>query len=220
MKNFEPSPGLADRHRCVPRWRSTILRQVARPMPVPSYSLRLCSRWKIVNIWSLNWLSKPMPLSSIGSTAHAALPTGSCTGSSSSAVILMTGLRLPCGTSAHCRSGSGAADASACGPPSMAGSSPNSTVASVSSMRICRSESTAVRTSFSDTFCEWLGSRGDARIGQQIVDQLAHAAGRILHAIDEHLAFFRQDVDDTCLTRRSPKASILRSGSCRSCDAT
>ena len=30
----------------VPPWRSTIFRQMARPMPVPSYALRPWRRWK------------------------------------------------------------------------------------------------------------------------------------------------------------------------------
>ena len=34
-------------------------------MPVPSYSVRLCSRWKITKIWSVNCGSNPMPLSAI-----------------------------------------------------------------------------------------------------------------------------------------------------------
>ena len=36
---------------------------LARPMPVPSYSSRECSRWNTTKICSANFSSKPMPLS-------------------------------------------------------------------------------------------------------------------------------------------------------------
>ena len=43
----------------VPPWRSTILRQMASPMPVPSYTSRGCSRWKMPKIRSRVLLLEP-----------------------------------------------------------------------------------------------------------------------------------------------------------------
>ena len=60
--NVDPSPGVL----CavmVPPWRSAILRQIASPMPVPSYFPRPCSRSNIVKMRSAYFSSKPMPLS-------------------------------------------------------------------------------------------------------------------------------------------------------------
>ena len=56
-------PGRRCRARCGPPWYSTILRHIARPMPVPAYSSLACSRWKITKIRSAYSASMPMPLS-------------------------------------------------------------------------------------------------------------------------------------------------------------
>src|SRR5215213_4396447 len=62
-RNLVPSPGVLSAV-IVPPCRSTILRQTASPIPVPSYSVRPCRRWKGVKIRSRYLTSKPMPLSS------------------------------------------------------------------------------------------------------------------------------------------------------------
>src|SRR5262249_32816522 len=46
-----------------PPWYNTILRVMASPMPVPSYSLRVCNRWKTLKMRSRYFSSNPMPLS-------------------------------------------------------------------------------------------------------------------------------------------------------------
>ena len=46
-----------------PPWNSTILLQIARPMPVPVYSSLGCRRWKITKIRSAYRGAMPMPLS-------------------------------------------------------------------------------------------------------------------------------------------------------------
>ena len=46
-----------------PLWLLTILRQIASPIPVPSYSVRPCSRWKMLKIFSVNFSLNPIPLS-------------------------------------------------------------------------------------------------------------------------------------------------------------
>ena len=46
-----------------PPWYSTIFLAMARPMPVPGYVSRACSRWKMTNTFSANSSSMPMPLS-------------------------------------------------------------------------------------------------------------------------------------------------------------
>src|ERR1700733_13373187 len=54
----EPVPGVL----CaviVPPWCSAIRRQIARPMPVPSNSLRPCNRWNIAKMRSAYFCSKP-----------------------------------------------------------------------------------------------------------------------------------------------------------------
>lgn len=45
-KNVEPFPG-SDSAQTRPPCLSTIFLQMARPMPVPTYSLFECNRWKI-----------------------------------------------------------------------------------------------------------------------------------------------------------------------------
>src|ERR1700675_80052 len=61
-RNVEPCPGW-DSTEMLPPCRSTIFLQMANPMPVPSNSSRLCSRWNISNIFSKYWESMPIPLS-------------------------------------------------------------------------------------------------------------------------------------------------------------
>ena len=61
--NVDPLPGML-LAVILPPCRSTILRHMARPIPVPSYSLLPCRRWKGTNMRSRYCSSKPMPLSS------------------------------------------------------------------------------------------------------------------------------------------------------------
>ena len=70
-----PLPG-CDSTQIRPPWRSTIVLQMARPMPVPGYSVRRCSRWKISKIRSLYFASMPMPLSRDGEQPLAVLAAG------------------------------------------------------------------------------------------------------------------------------------------------
>src|ERR1700730_13436295 len=58
----EPFPG-CDSTQILPPSRSTIFLQMANPIPVPSNSLRPCSRWKRTKILSKYWGSIPRPLS-------------------------------------------------------------------------------------------------------------------------------------------------------------
>src|SRR5262249_19297051 len=57
-----PAPG-CDSTWIVPPCRSTIFLQIARPIPVPGYSARECSRWKRTKIRSTYCGSIPIPLS-------------------------------------------------------------------------------------------------------------------------------------------------------------
>src|ERR1700722_11998471 len=50
-RKVEPCPG-CDSTEMLPPWRSTMRLHTANPMPVPSYSVRLCSRWNIPKILS------------------------------------------------------------------------------------------------------------------------------------------------------------------------
>ena len=61
-EKVEPLPG-SDSTQMRPPWRSTIFLQMARPMPVPGYSFRVCSRWKMTKMRSKYSGSMPMPLS-------------------------------------------------------------------------------------------------------------------------------------------------------------
>ena len=61
-KNVDPLPG-SDSTQMRPPWRSTIFLHTARPMPVPSYSSRLCRRLKIIKMRSKCSGAMPMPLS-------------------------------------------------------------------------------------------------------------------------------------------------------------
>src|ERR1043166_4234879 len=61
-KNVEPSPG-CDSTQIRPPRRSTILLQMASPIPVPGYSVPVCSRWKIAKIRSRCSGVIPIPLS-------------------------------------------------------------------------------------------------------------------------------------------------------------
>jgi hypothetical protein len=74
MTNFAPMPRVL-LAVILPLWRSTIFRQIARPMPVPSYSLRPCKRWKIWKMRSRYFSSKPTPLSSSTICHASAAPT-------------------------------------------------------------------------------------------------------------------------------------------------
>src|SRR5690606_7764969 len=58
-----PDPGLLLAVR-LPPWRSKILRHIASPIPLPSYTSWVCSRWNGKKIRSRYFSSKPMPLSS------------------------------------------------------------------------------------------------------------------------------------------------------------
>src|SRR5712692_2588038 len=60
--NVDPFPG-SDSTQIRPPCCSTIFLQMAKPIPVPSYSSRLCKRWKIRKIRSRYCGSIPMPLS-------------------------------------------------------------------------------------------------------------------------------------------------------------
>ena len=57
-----PWPG-RDSTQIRPPCRSTILLQIASPIPVPGYLSRPCSRWKIRKIRSWCSGAMPMPLS-------------------------------------------------------------------------------------------------------------------------------------------------------------
>ncbi len=61
-ENVDPAPG-AEATVMSPPCRSTILLQMARPIPVPSYSPLACSRWNILKIRSACRGSMPIPLS-------------------------------------------------------------------------------------------------------------------------------------------------------------
>ena len=56
-----PCPG-RDSTQMRPPWRPTTFLQIARPMPVPGYLPRGCSRWKIRKIRSRCSGAMPMPL--------------------------------------------------------------------------------------------------------------------------------------------------------------
>ncbi len=57
-----PRPG-SDSTQIRPPWRSTILLQIAKPMPVPGYCVRVCRRSKIRKMRSRDSGAMPMPLS-------------------------------------------------------------------------------------------------------------------------------------------------------------
>src|SRR5215207_4450463 len=61
-QNVVPRPG-SDSTHMRPPWRSTIFLQIARPMPVPGYSARVCRRWNSTQIRSRYCDSMPIPLS-------------------------------------------------------------------------------------------------------------------------------------------------------------
>src|SRR5271170_6829743 len=61
-RNVEPFPG-CDSTEMLPPCRSTIFLQMAKPMPVPANSSRLCSRWNTPKILSKYCGSIPSPLS-------------------------------------------------------------------------------------------------------------------------------------------------------------
>ena len=69
-ENTEPPPSRPST-QISPPWRSTILRQIARPIPVPSNASRSCRRWNILNTRSRWRGSIPMP-SSATVTRHIA----------------------------------------------------------------------------------------------------------------------------------------------------
>ena len=50
--------------------------QIARPMPVPGYFCRVCSRWKITKICSQYCCSMPMPLSRTANSQCVAVAAG------------------------------------------------------------------------------------------------------------------------------------------------
>src|SRR5208282_6903441 len=58
----DPCPGW-DSTEMVPPCRSTIFLQMAKPMPVPANSSRLCNRWNMPNIFSKYCGLIPNPLS-------------------------------------------------------------------------------------------------------------------------------------------------------------
>ena len=59
-----PLPGSESR-QTRPFMRSTAFFTMARPMPVPGYSLSRCMRWNMRKIFSCASLGMPMPLSSM-----------------------------------------------------------------------------------------------------------------------------------------------------------
>src|SRR5690606_24089847 len=59
-----PLPG-SDSAQMRPPWRLSTRRTLARPMPVPGYSLALCRRWNTPNSLPAYSMSKPTPLSRI-----------------------------------------------------------------------------------------------------------------------------------------------------------
>jgi hypothetical protein len=61
-ENVVPFPGWLCTAMVAP-WRCAILRQIANPIPLPSYSLRPCNRWNGRKIFSVYAGSKPIPLS-------------------------------------------------------------------------------------------------------------------------------------------------------------
>ena len=106
------------------------------------------------------------------------------------------------------------------GSASITGSAPTSIRPPPSAMTDSRSAITSRAIAGEVGRDERLGSRGDLRVREQVVDQGAHAARprpacargageRRLRSAGPAVAF-----------SRSPNVRILRSGSCRSCDAT
>ena len=59
-----------------PPWRSTILRQIASPMPVPGYASLAWRRWKITKTRSAYSGSMPMPLSATDELDVVAVAAG------------------------------------------------------------------------------------------------------------------------------------------------
>src|SRR5476649_2210720 len=61
-RNVDPRPG-CDSTEILPPCRSTIFLQIAKPIPVPANSSRLCSRWNMPKIFLKYRGSIPRPLS-------------------------------------------------------------------------------------------------------------------------------------------------------------
>src|SRR5665213_1099213 len=132
----------ADSTQMRPPWRSTIFLHTARPMPVPGYSSRLCSRLKIWNRFLMYCGSMPMPLSrtpkrhSRPSRAAETFTAGFRSGGWN---FIPLAMRL----SSNCRICTGSAQT--------VGSASWVTVAPQSSMRISRSFSVSLSASSKST---------------------------------------------------------------------
>src|SRR5437763_2302882 len=74
-QKVEPSPGAEFSSHMRPPYCSTNRLQIARPMPLPGYSCRLCNRLKSPKMRSANFGSMPIPLSATENTDQPSCST-------------------------------------------------------------------------------------------------------------------------------------------------
>ena len=154
-------------------------------MPVPSYSLRVCSRWKTLKIRSRYFSSKPMPLSLTVNSHKSRAVSGTASGKFPALATFTTGghfrpaelervadqilqqlahlqsLRVNHRQLRRFRRGPWTC-----------------------SIRLSRSSTTSRATWARSTGANGLRLGGHARKRQQVVDQRLHPRGRLLHALE------------------------------------
>ena len=177
VKRNTRAAALAASTQMRPPWRSTILRQIARPMPVPSYASRSCRRWNISKTRSRWRGSMPMPSSATRDSCHSpasrARPTPT------------RGRPLAGGTSARWRSGSAAAARAGRRSPSTAGSAPTSTSRAASATAAASERSDVGHHARRSRPASRRSPRRRARVREQVLDQRAHPLRALDRVVDE-----------------------------------
>ena len=171
-----PCPS-SDSTQMLPPCRSTIFLQIARPMPVPANSSRLCSRWNMPKILSKYCGSIPSPLSlhRKDPLRRAILRGGNVDLRGSRALVL----------DAHCRRGSETAEPAATRPPGRSGSGSCVTSCAAVLDRSAQIDERLLERLLARRVDQLLAFSADARIGQQILYQPLHAVGAVHRECDE-----------------------------------
>src|SRR5512146_57921 len=195
----------------LPPCRSTIFRQIARPMPEPSYCARAWSLSNMRKIFSPCSSLNPIPLSD---TVSVQIPSPEVdaprrtTGGESFRRNLKALPNRFCSSRRIC-------NASA----SITGSSPTSTRPPDSEMDVSRSVTTS----------RAIAARSAVAKGSELVATCEYARRSLIRvrmraaALSMRSRYWRafpSSSGPADVPRRSPNDRILRSGSCRSCDAT
>ena len=208
----------------LPPWFSATFRHIAKPIPVPGYSLRPCKRWKIVNIRSPYFGSNPMPLSWMEIIWNLVVEINPNSLRTSSGVarwhlILIIGFSFTLENFKALLKIFWNNCINWLWSPSRVGN--KSICISVFGLAILSSilVSTSPITAFKSIF--WNGL-----LTLDTLEKLSRSSISTCMRVDAPLIRFRKSTPSSpswalyFISKRSPKACIFRNGSCRSCDAT